>query len=210
MDIAFLVKVFGALFAIVNPFVNLPIFLSLTQGRSPAEMRGTGLSVAMFSAVMCVIVALAGTQILAFFGITVDDFRLAGGLVLLLIALGMLNGQDSTAHAGTPAEQSHQAELDSIAFYPLTFPIIVGPGTITTLVVFRGQSSTAGEHLAYWTALGGILALLALVLLFAPSIGRHMSQTLRVITTRLMGMILAAISVEMMIGGLKALLPGLA
>ncbi|MCA8880515.1 MAG: MarC family protein [Rhodobacteraceae bacterium] len=210
MDTAFLIKFFGALFAIMNPFVNLPIFLSLTAGRSPGEMRATALSVAFFSAIMCVVVAVAGTQILTFFGVSVDDFRLAGGLVLLLIALGMLNGHDSTAHTGTAKEQEHHAELDNVAFYPITFPMIVGPGTIATLVVFRGQLTTQGQHLAYWAALAAILAILGVVLFSASSIGRHMSQTLRVIMTRLMGMILAAIAAEMIVGGLKALLPGLA
>ena len=210
MDTAFLIKFFGALFAVFNPFVNLPLFLGITQGRGSSELRAIALAVSGFSAVMCVVVALAGPQILSFFGIGVDHFRVAGGLLLLRIALGMLNGRDTTAHTGTPAERAQQSELNSIAFYPLTFPLSVGPGTITTLLVFRGQVHSGSQNLAYWVALAAIMALMAVVLVFASSIGRLMSQTLRVIMTRLMGMVLAAISVEMMTAGLKALLPGLA
>lgn len=210
MDTEFLVRLFGALFAIMNPFVNLPIFLSVCADRTPGEMRKVAVAVTGYSTVMCVLAAVGGQAILGFFGISVDDFRLAGGLVLLLIALGMLNGNDSTAHKGTSAEQAHHGDLENVAFYPLTFPIIVGPGTIATLVVFYAQIESTTQTVAFAVGLGSVLAILGGVLFFASAIGTLLSQTLRVIMTRLMGMILAAIAVDMMTTGLKALLPGLA
>lgn len=209
MDSVFFIKTFGALFAIMNPFVNLPIFLSLTDGHTPSEQRTAALAVLTFSAAMCAVLAAAGTGVLGFFGISVDDFRVAGGLVLLLIGLGMLNGSGNSSHEGSASEQSHQSDLRSIAFYPMTFPIIVGPGTITTLIVFHGQIDGVPMSLAFWGALGLALVILAVVMLFAAQIGALLSQTLRVIMTRLMGMILAAIAVGMIATGLKALLPGL-
>lgn len=210
MDTAFFIKTFGALFAIMNPFVNLPIFLSLTEGHTSAAQRSAALSVLAFSAIMCATLALAGTGILGFFGISVDDFRVAGGLVLLIIGLGMLNGSGNSSHEGSAQEQADQSDLKQIAFYPMTFPIIVGPGTITTLIVFHGQIEDISTRTAFWTALGIALGLLAIVLMFASQIGAYLSQSLRVIMTRLMGMILAAIAVDMITSGLKALLPGLA
>lgn len=209
MDMAFYIKFFGALFAIMNPFVNLPFFLSLTDGQSPGEQRKTAIAVALYSVAMCVVLSLAGGRILDFFGISVDGFRVAGGLVLLTIALGMLKGAGNTAHEGSGAEQAHHATLDQVAFYPITFPMIVGPGTITALLVYRGQATTAAEDLAYWAALGTSLALLAVVLVFAGNIGKYLGASLRVVMTRLMGLVLAAIAVEMMAAGLKSLLPGL-
>jgi multiple antibiotic resistance protein len=210
MDANLLARAIGALFAIMNPFVALPIFLSLTAGATTAEMKRLAISTTVYAAAMCAVVAVAGQALLGFFGITVDDFRVAGGLVLLLIGLGMLNGQESTAHHRTPAEQASTPDASNIAFYPMAFPMIVGPGTITTILIFIGQAKGPEQHAAVGAAAALVLAAMAVVLFFASAIGRFMSQTLRVITTRLMGMILAAIAVEMIAAGLKALLPGLA
>jgi multiple antibiotic resistance protein len=210
MDSDYLLRALGALFAIMNPFISLPIFLSLTDGATPAEMRRTALATTTYAAVMCAVVALGGQALLKLFGITVDDFRVAGGLVLLLIGLGMLNGAENTAHHGTPAEQAQHASRSDVAFYPMAFPMIVGPGTITTLLIFVGQAKSGAEFAAVGVAAAAVLALMGVVLFFAAAIGRLMSQTLRVIMTRLMGMILAAIAAEMIAGGFKALLPGLA
>jgi len=209
MDTVFLIKFFGALFAIMNPFMTLPMFLSLTEEMDAKAQRRTAIATVGYATVLCVVVAVAGNHLLNFFGITVDDFRVAGGLVLMMIALGMLNGTGSSAHTGTPSEQAHQAQAVNIAFYPIAFPMIVGPGTITTLVIFAAHAKGAADVGAFALVLGAILATLGIVLYFASYIGHFLSKTLRVIISRLMGMILAAIAVEMLAAGLKAILPGL-
>jgi multiple antibiotic resistance protein len=192
----------------MNPFVMLPVFLGMTTDYTPGQQRRLALAVVAFAALLAGVVMAAGLQILGFFGISVDDFRVAGGIVLFTIGLGMLNGSASPAHHGTDDEQAHHAELTSLAFYPMAFPMLVGPGTITTIVVFTGHAAPEGM-LSVGAALAAVLVMLALVLLFAAQIGSVMSQTLRVITIRLMGMILAAVAVDMAATGLKALLPGL-
>ncbi|MEZ4237116.1 MAG: MarC family protein [Myxococcota bacterium] len=154
-------------------------------------------------------VAVGGNGILALFGVDVEDFRVAGGLVLLLIALDMLNGR-SRAHHGTTDERAEQEEVGNVAFYPLTFPMIVGPGTITTLVLFASRSRGLADDAAIAVVLAVVLGTLALVLYFGSAIGRVMSKSLRAIVSRLMAMILAAIAVEMIVAGLLVLLPGLA
>lgn len=207
MDLALFVKAFAALFAIMNPFVALPMFLSLTDGYDPAAQRRAGLRAAAYSAVLAVVVLLAGTVVLGFFSINVEDFRIAGGIVLLMIGLSMLNGTGSTAHTGTSAEQAHQAAQNDISFYPMAFPMIVGPGTITTLVLLAG-TGTLGTYLTVAAALGVVILMLGVVLFFASSIGHLLSQKLRVIMTRLMGMILAAIAVQMIVAGALAVFPG--
>lgn len=210
MDTDFAIRLLGALFAIMNPFVNLPVFLGVTTGMSVSEQRAVAVKVAINTAVMGTIIALVGSQVLALFGISTDDFRVAGGLVLLLIALGMLNGRDSSAHHGTAGEKEDFADRDAVAFYPMTFPIIVGPGTITTLIVFSHEAKGIANEVTFAVVFFGLVALLGVVLFFASSIGAHLSATSRVIMTRLMGMILAAISVDMIATGLRTLLPGLA
>lgn len=211
---ALFVKALGGFFAIMNPFVALPMFLSLTNAYDAARQRRTALRVTLSSLALAAVIMAAGSWLLRFFGISVDDFRVAGGLVVAMIALGMLNG-GATAHQGTPAEQEHHQQLaadaeSDISFYPLTFPLIVGPGTITTIMVFTSQAADAASLLAVAAAICAVLAMLFVVLWFAPAIGHRMSASLRVIMTRLMGMILIAIAVEMIITGLLALVPGLA
>jgi len=105
MDAALFAKAFGAFFAIMNPFVNLPIFLSFTTGYSVKDQRSLAIKIALFSAIMCIIILLAGQQIITFFGITVDGFRIAGGIVLAGISWGMLNGSESTTHHGTEEDR---------------------------------------------------------------------------------------------------------
>jgi multiple antibiotic resistance protein len=210
VDSAFGIKYFGALFAVMNPLVNLPIFLGLTGQMSPAEQRHTALQVTAYCAMTCAVVGLAGQQILAFFDITVDDFRVAGGVVLAGIALHMLNGSGSPAHEGSRQEQAHLDASENIAFYPLTFPMIVGPGGITTLIVFLQQARTPAHHVVYVLVTALVIAMVGAALYFSTAIGRRLSATLRVIMQRLMGMILLAIAVGMMAEGAKALLPGLA
>lgn len=209
MDFNFAITFFGALFAIMNPVTNLPVFLSVTDGVTPEIQRRIALKVAIYSFVMGAIFAVGGQQILHLFGISVDDFRVAGGLVVLLIALNMLNGEQSSSHHGTQGEQSQYPAPQTVAFYPLTFPIIVGPGTITTLIVFSHQVQGPAKLVAYAVVFTGLVALLGLVFYYAPVLARHLSGTARVIMGRLMGMILAAIAVSMMADGLKVLLPGL-
>lgn len=210
MDMALFATAFGAIFAILNPFSTLPLFLSMTDDLDPASQRWLGVRVSLICSALIIVVFFTGTEVLKFFGISTDEFRVAGGIVLMTISLGMLNGTGSTAHSGTPAERAAQAQLSSIAFYPISFPMVVGPGTITTIIVFTARAHDMPGKIAVAAALAIVMAMTALVLWFAGSIGHLMSQTLRTIVTRLMGMILAAMAVGMIATGLKALLPGLA
>lgn len=208
MDIAFAIKIFSALFAIMNPIANLPIFLSLTTGMSQAEQRRTAILVTATVAIGSIISAIAGTAILGFFGLDVNHFRLAGGLIVLLIALNMLNGESSATHAGSPEEQQTFKTASNVAFYPLSIPILLGPGTISALIVYAHQARAAGEVAAFSIGLAVFVALLGAVLISGPFIGRVVSPTIMSVTKRLMGMILAAIAMEMLVTSLTALFPG--
>lgn len=210
MDYAELSKAFGAFFAIMNPFVNLPIFLALTGDLDVKAQRALALRIGLFSAIMCAVILLAGQQIISFFGISVDQFRIAGGIVLASIAWSMLNGGGITAHHGSDEEKGQMEDLSGLAFYPITFPMIVGPGTIATLIIYTGTSSDGPGLIGVAAVVAVILLMLTTVLYFASFFGQVLTNTLRTITTRLMGMILLAISVEMMLSGLSAELPGLA
>ena len=98
MDVTFAAKFLGALFAIMNPFINLPIFLSMVSTKPVAQQRGMAVTILLYTAAMCIVISLFGGYIIAFFGVTIASFRVAGGLVLLGIALSMLNGKPVTSH----------------------------------------------------------------------------------------------------------------
>ncbi|WP_417670996.1 MarC family protein [Roseibium sp.] len=210
MDQAFFLKMFAALFAIMNPIANLPVFLSLTGERTAGEQRAVAITVTIALVLGCVIVALSGNAILNIFGISLDSFRLAGGFLILLIALNLLSGEQSKTHHGTDKEKAHHAGQDNPGIYPLTVPILLGPGTISTLIIFRGQAETLAKEVAYVVAAGASVTLLAITFLLAPQLASLFGQTATSVMSRLMGMILAAIAMEMMVTSLKALLPGLA
>jgi len=205
-----MIKAFGAFFAIMNPFVNLPIFLSLTNGFSVEDQRRLSLKITLFSAIMCGVLLIAGQKIIEFFGITVDEFRIAGGLVLMHIAWSMLNGSSIASHHGSGKEQDQMADLQGLAFYPITFPMIVGPGTIATIIIYTGHAKGIEELMSIGAIIGVILVMLFAVMYFASFFATVLTNTMRVIMTRLMGMILLAIAVEMIVAGLSAVLPGLA
>lgn len=203
-DLTFSVKVFAALFAIMNPIANIPVFLSLTEGAADGVRRKVALTAAIGVTVGCIVSAVAGGAILRVFGLTIDDFRLAGGLLVLLIALSMLHGAPSRQHAPGSDEGADPTAAESVAIYPLTIPLLVGPGTIATMIVLGHGAVATGQELAFALGLGAFLVLLAASLLSAPVIGHYLSPRVTAVTQRLMGMILAAIAMQMVVASLKA------
>ena len=208
-DLAFSIKVFSALFAIMNPIANVPIFLSLTDGASDTQRRKVAVTALIAVSVGCVIAAVAGSSILAIFGVSIDDFRLAGGLLVLLIALSMLHGSSNHQQAPTDKERKDLVDADSVAIYPLAIPLLLGPGSIATMIVLGHSAAANGKELAFTAGLAAFLLLLAVSMLSAPFIGHYLSPKVTAITQRLMGMILAAIAVDMMLTSLRAVFPGL-
>ncbi|BDG70429.1 UPF0056 inner membrane protein [Roseomonas fluvialis] len=204
VDDAFALKFLGALIAIMNPLGGLPLFLALTAGLGAQAQRGIALQVVLCIAAIGAVAAMAGTPILAFFGIGIHDLQVAGGLMVLKIAFDML--------AGTPgdAPASPDGAAGGVAFYPLAFPMLMGPGAITTMIIFAGRAQHRGaDWAACVVAFGAALLCVAVVLLLGARFGALLSDTARVIMTRVMGLILAAIAVQMVVDGLRALLPGL-
>ncbi len=210
MDLTLATGFFGALFAIMNPITNLPVFLSVTEGLDLGDQRKVAVKTALYCLVLGGLFAILGNQILGLFGISVNDLRVAGGLVVLLFGLNMLNGGETSAHHGTDSEKQAYPAPETVAFYPLTFPILVGPGTITTVILFAHHVSNVADAMLYAGVFLGVTLLLLVTFWNAAALGRRLSDNARVIMSRLMGMILSAIAVGMIADGLKALLPGLA
>lgn len=205
MDPGFAIKVFTALFAIMNPIANIPVFLSLTDGASDAVRRRIALTASLGVTIGCIVSAVAGQAILRVFGLDINDFRLAGGLLVLLIALSMVQGSASKQHAPTHSESADIADGDAedVAIYPLTIPLLVGPGTIASMIVLGQDAFAHGLEPSLAIGLGAFLILLSAALFAAPLIGHYLSSKVTAITQRLMGMILAAIAMQMILTSLR-------
>jgi multiple antibiotic resistance protein len=197
------------LLAIVNPLAIVPFFIHYTQGFSPLQLRRTVL-VASFSAFAVIATAaVLGLQILEFFGISLASFQVGGGMLLLTSALAMLNAQPAEA-------KTNQEEVDdassraSIAVVPLTIPLLTGPATMSTVVIYADQARTVWQHAAL-VGYGVVVALAtAVCFTLAEPIARVLGKTGINVMTRLMGLILAALAVEVMAEGLIKLFPALA
>ncbi len=206
-----LLKPLVALLAIVNPIGVIPFFLAYTQGLGRTERRRT-LRVASFSA-FCVIAVsgIAGLQIITFFGISIASFQVGGGMLLLISSLHMLNAQPAESGQDDVAEGQHRADAGaSVAVVPLTIPLLTGPATISTMVIYAEKTRTFMEH-AVLVGYGVVIGL-ATYAAFAASgrIAKVLGRTGINVMTRLMGLILAAMAVELLADGLVKLFPILA
>ena len=201
-------QMFIGLVAIVSPIGIVPLYLSFTANVRHRRKSIAG-ATAFAVAVIFTVTLLVGQAILNFFNISVDAFRVAGGILLMIIALDMLGARHGrTKH--TPEEDEEAIDSSSVAVVPLAMPLLAGPGAISTVILFSNQAEAIVDKVALFLVCVLVAIVIWLVLLFAPQIGDRLSRTAMNITTRVMGLILAAMAVEFVVGGLRNLLPGLA
>ncbi len=203
-----LVKLTVALLAIVDPFASIPVFLSVTTGYTALERRRVTQVVAV--TVFCVlgVAALIGTQILRFFGISIPSFLIAGGILLLLMAISMLQARE-TGIRQTPDEAAEANERDAVAVVPLGIPLLAGPGAISTMIIATYESSSFFYHLLLLIPAAIIAVTVWLTFAAATRISERLGTTGMNIITRVMGLIIAAIGIEYIYRGLIELFPKL-
>lgn len=206
-----LLKPLVALLAIVNPIGVVPFFIHFTRHLNAAQRRRT-IRVSSFSAFVVIgVSALAGLQVIEFFGISLASFQVGGGTLLLISALQMLNAQPAETRKEDVTEGAQKADAgDSIAVVPLTIPLLTGPATISTMVIYADKTRHWWELMALVGF--GVVVGAATFLAFSAAgrIERLLGQTGINVMTRLMGLILAALAVEIMADGLIKLFPVLA
>ncbi|MBP8645378.1 MAG: YchE family NAAT transporter [Syntrophobacteraceae bacterium] len=201
-------KIFTALLVIVNPIGALPIFVTLTSHQSERERRRTAVVSAVSTGVVLIVACLLGDSLLQFFGISVASFRVGGGILILLMAIAMFHAQPS-ASKQTPEEAAEAGEKADVAVVPLAIPLLSGPGAISTVIIYAHQMPD-WKHGALLVALCPLIAFIVwLTLRLAVPIGNALGRTGINIVTRLMGLILAAIAIEVIASGVAVLLPGL-
>lgn len=202
------VKFLVAMIVMMNPLGSLSIFLQLTGKFKQSRQRKTAIKCWISMTIIMVATIWFGNQFLDLLGITIPSFRFAGGIILLLTGLSMLQSKESPINH-TPEDDIAAEERNSIAVVPLALPIIIGPGAISTLII---QSSDF-TSLALKTWLSVLCILLAagmfLMLYFGPFIGRLVGESVMKVITRIMGMIVMALAVGMLANGLIGLFPGL-
>ena len=192
--------------AITNPIGNMAIFLSLTSDRSLKEQRKIALTTAFAVVLILVIVTWSGQFILSLLGISISAFEIGGGLVITLLGLSMLSTKKSSM-SHTEEEDQEAKSKTSVAVVPLAIPIIAGPGAITTILVSLKHYS---EPIAkvYLTIGNCFIALvIALALYFGGNIGKMLGVSGINIVTRIMGLILVAIAMQMITSGLADTFP---
>ncbi|RYY74870.1 MAG: NAAT family transporter [Gammaproteobacteria bacterium] len=196
---------FVGLLAIVDPLGAIPVFLILTARQSPKVKRATiRLTVLSVFSVLVVSMAL-GEIILNVLGISINAFRCAGGLVLLLMSLAMLQ-----SHLMKPSEVNELEADETVALVPLTIPLLAGPGAISTVIVYAHQSNELSHWLLIFAAITSVCFCLWLTLVAMPWLSKHITAKSIAMSTRIMGLLLAAIAIEFIAGGLKGLFPSLA
>ena len=197
------------LLALVNPLAIIPFFIHYTHGFSAPQRQRTVFISSISAFAVIAICALVGLQILDFFSISLASFQVGGGLLLMTSALAMLNAQPAEAKA-TQGEVEDASSRASIAVVPLTIPLLTGPATMSTVVIYADRAQTFWQHAAL-VGYGVVIALAtAVCFTLAEPISRFLGQTGINVMTRLMGLILAALSVEVMASGLVKLFPALA
>ena len=199
---------FIGLFAIISPISVIPLYLSYTANIR-FERNAVARTAAIAMAIIFTISMLLGQNIMNFFGISVDAFRVAGGILFMVIAFGMLEARRGrTRH--TPEEDEEAVDSKTVAVVPIAMPLLAGPGAISTVILFSNQAETYVAKTGLFVVLLLVSFVCWIILYFAPQISNRMSKTGMNVTTRVMGLILAAMAVEFVTGGLKNLLPGLA
>ena len=206
----FPIKPLITLLAIVNPIGVIPFYIHFTRNFSPEQRRRTIRTAAFTAFLVIAVSALAGLRILEFFGISLASFQVGGGLLLLMSAIQMLNAQPAESRAQDVDEGASRADSGaSIAVVPLTIPLLTGPASISTVVIYAEKTKHFWE-LGVLVIYGLVIGLATwLTLTAATRIGKAMGQTGINVMTRLMGLILAAIAVEVMSDGLVKLVPAL-
>jgi len=196
--------VFTSIFFLVDPLAAIPTFLVITAGADTGERRKTAKTAAFTCCVVLLGFAFAGTLIFRLFGITLVAFKIAGGVILMLIGLDMLRARRSPTKE-TLDETREGAEKENAGIIPLGIPMLAGPGSISTVMVLMGQSSEWWQTVCICIAVVITAVLSYWILAGADRVRRHLGDTGSRVLTRLMGLLLTAIAVQFILNGLADL-----
>jgi len=196
------VSAFVTFLVVIDPAGCAPIFASITAGASPAHRRGMAIRSVVIATFILVFFGLLGRDLLQALGISLSSFRIAGGLLLFLIAVDMVF-EKRTERRENRAEEVSAGEHEDVSVFPMAIPMIAGPGSIASIMLMMSRSEGWTEWLVVWGALGAVLLLTLASLLLAGPLMRLLGNRMEAMITRLLGVILAALAVQFVIDGVK-------
>ena len=191
---------FTSFLAIINPMGVTPVFLAMTSELSPSQQRRTAFKAVLTAFIILTLFAFAGRLLFQFFGISVNGFRIAGGVIFFIMGYDMLNARLSRLKYD---DQNIEAQMDDIAITPLGIPMIAGPGAITNAIVLMQDASDLQHQIVLPIAIFVVLSVTFLSLVGGGSVMKFMGETGNKIMLKLMGLIMMVIAVEFFFAGLK-------
>ncbi|PKP73800.1 MAG: MarC family transcriptional regulator [Alphaproteobacteria bacterium HGW-Alphaproteobacteria-6] len=199
MELSFYLTSFVTLFVIIDPIALAPLFVALTQGMEAGRRRAVALRACLIAIALMTLFGLLGDKILNVIGITMPAFRISGGILLFVTALDMLFERRTQRREGQQADADHDPSV-----FPLATPLIAGPGAFTTMILLVNTPGAGwGDALAIHLVMVAVVALVFLFFLAAGMIERALGRTGIVVITRLLGMLLAALSVQFVLDGIR-------
>lgn len=199
MDNALLITAFATLFVVIDPPGLIPMFIALTPGMTAERRREIGLRACLIAIGILTLFGLFGEAVLGFIGISMSAFRIAGGILLFLTALDMLFERRTQRREGQATVHDHDPSV-----FPIAIPLIAGPGAIATMILLVGESGDSWQGiLTVHLVMVFVVILAFLLFLVAGPLERALGRTGTVVITRLLGMLLAALSVQFVIDGIR-------
>ncbi|NDE64164.1 MAG: NAAT family transporter [Chlamydiae bacterium] len=202
MEVTYFINYFVTMLVVCNPLIAIPVLLNLTQGRTKEQRHSIGIWSGISLAVILVLVTLIGGPILDFLGVRIAAFQCAGGIIVFLIALSMLNAEVSPMRQNL--NESHY-KPPNISVVPLAIPIMAGPGAFSAAIIASRAYSSVFDLLILSLCGLGVGVIAAIILYFAAPIETKLGSTGINIVTRVGGLILASLSVEIFFRGLASL-----
>jgi len=194
----------SSIFFLVDPFAALPTFLAVTAGQDPKKRVRTARKASLTAFVILTTFAIAGTYIFRLFGITLPAFEIAGGIILLLIGLDMLEAKRSPTQE-SPSDTEEATAKDDVGIVPMGIPMLAGPGAITSVMVLVGQAETKWQMAAIFGSIAITATICFLVLGSAARVARILGDTGIRILVRIMGLLLVALAVQYFVNGFQDL-----
>ncbi|EPF16683.1 membrane protein, MarC family [Cedecea davisae] len=207
-DLPTYIKFFIGMFALVNPVGIIPVFISMTSYQSAAARNKTNLTANLSVAIILWTSLFLGDGILQVFGISIDSFRIAGGILVVTIAMSMISGKLGEDKQNKQ-EKSESAIRESVGVVPLALPLMAGPGAISSTIVWGSRYHNWGHLLGFSIAIALFAFSCWLLFRIAPWLVRMLGQTGINVITRIMGLLLMALGIEFIVTGVKAIFPGL-
>ncbi|MBV7393595.1 MarC family protein [Mameliella sediminis] len=199
MDTAFLISAFVTIFVVIDPIGLTPMFIALTQGADARHRRAVAYRACGIALALLTLFAFFGEAVLGFIGISMPAFRIAGGILLFITALDMLFERRTKRRE----DKADEEDFPDPSVFPLAIPLIAGPGAIASMILLAGSAQDALHMAGVLVVMAAVLVLVLLMFLTAGVIERALGRVGINVVTRLLGMLLAALSVQFVLDGLR-------